>query len=262
MQAKQHPGLKVSDYQIEHDHAEDTRPVIGVVVALWSPEMSQADAQTMHDLVLTTMATIRDVGGRPVIIDASDQEQQAAGTAWHKGIDALVYLGGADVHPGFFTNIDFSEQLRGIDVNADQFCVDSLREAVTVDAPVLGICRGAQLLNVALGGSIIQHIDGHRSELGDGETGFIDEDVDLFGNAMIARILGRTSVGVRSSHHQTIDKVGQGLDVTAHAQDGSIEAIEAPEKSWVVGLQWHPEEVDANAEDRRKIFQALVAQAQ
>ncbi|NWN88520.1 MAG: gamma-glutamyl-gamma-aminobutyrate hydrolase family protein [Micrococcaceae bacterium] len=260
MSAQTHPGLNRTDYQLEQDFVEDARPAIGVVVALWSREMSQSDAQTMHDLIMTTVATIRDAGGRPIVIDGSAQTQQAENTAWHKDVDAFVYLGGADVHPGFFTDVELSEQVPGIDAQADQFAVASLRQAVADDAPVLGICRGAQLLNVALGGSIVQHIDGHRSVLDNGDTGFIDENVDLVADSKIAKILGRATVRVRSSHHQTIDEVGDELVVTAYAQDDSIEAVELPEKTWVVGLQWHPEEAHANAEDRRKIFEALIEQ--
>lgn len=262
MNVQQHPGLNRSDYQIQQDQIEDGRPVVGVVLALWSPHMTQADAETSHDLTLTTVELIRELGGRPIVIDGSDREQQANGTAWQEEVDAVVYLGGADIHPGFYTDIELSEQLPGIDPEADQFAVDSLRQAITDDTPILGICRGAQLLNVALGGSIIQHIDGHRSEADDGQTGFLDETVNLVADSKIAEILERTTINVRSSHHQTVNEVGQGLVVTAYAQDDSIEGIEYPENTWVVGLQWHPEEAEANADDRRKIFAALMAHAQ
>lgn len=260
MNVSQHPGLNRSDYQIDHDHVEDGRPTIGVVVALWAPQMSQADAETSHVLTLTTVEMIRDLGGRPIVIDGSDRSQQAHGTSWQQDIDAIVFLGGADVHPGFYTDIELSEELPGIDPRADQFAVDAVRQAISDNTPVLGICRGAQLLNVALGGSIIQHIDGHRSELDDGKTGFIDETVNLVADSKIAEILGRTTISVRSSHHQTINEVGRGLVVTAYAQDDSIEGVEYPDNTWVVGLQWHPEEAEANAEDRHQIFANLLAQ--
>lgn len=255
-----HPGLKLMDYQNDDDLMQDARPAVGVVVALWSPNLSQHAAQAMHDLTVTTVETVRDVGARPVVIDSSDTATQAQGTAWQNDIDAVVFLGGADVHPGFYSEADLAEQREGIDQNADQFCLHSMRRLVTEDVPVLGICRGSQLLNVAMGGSVMQHIDGHRSELADGNTGFIDETVELVPHSKIAEILGRTTVGVRGSHHQTIDEVGKGLEVTAHAHDGTIEGVEHRDSSWVVGVQWHPEEVNGNAEDRHRIFEALVAQ--
>lgn len=261
MTTNDHPGLTMGDYQQEPDLVSDQRPVIGVVVALWSPDLSEYSVQEMHELIVVTLETLRELGARPVLIDSSAHNQQAAGTAWHGDVAGLIYLGGADIHPGLYFNVPLPNKLPGIDADADQFCVTSVQRAVTDDVPVLAICRGAQLLNVALGGTLIEHIDGHRTELADGNTGFIDESVTLEPGAMIAEILGRTSVDVRGSHHQTIDVVGDDLAVTAYAQDGTIEGVEHQSKSWMVGLQWHPEEVNANAEDRRRIFSALIEQA-
>lgn len=255
----QHPGLTLQDYQIDDDFVADARPAIGVVVALWSPGLSDHAAQTMHGLTTITVQTLREVGARPMVIDASATAQQAEGAAWQDSVDAVIYLGGADVHPGFYSDVDLAKQLDGIDQNADQFCLHSIRRALDEDAPVLAICRGTQLLNVALGGSIIQHIDGHRAELADGNTGFVDETLELHPDAKITEILGRRNIAVRGSHHQSIDEVAAGLRVTAWAPDGTIEGAEHTEASWVVGLQWHPEEANANAADRRKIFEALVA---
>lgn len=256
-----HPGLTLSDYQPEQDRMPDQRPTIGVVVALWSPDLSEHAAHEMHELIVVTLETIRELGARPILIDSSASNQQAVGTGWHSEVDGIVYLGGADVHPGLYDEVPLSKQLPGIDVNADQFCVASVQRAVADDVPVLAICRGAQLLNVASGGTLIEHIDGHRSELADGNTGFINEQLKLEPNAMITEILGRTSVDVRGSHHQSIDALGEDLAVTAYAQDGTIEGIEHQSKSWIVGLQWHPEEPNANAEDRRRIFSTLIEQA-
>lgn len=261
MTVQQHPGLTLSDYQIDDDLAPDARPTVGVVVALWSPGLSHHEAQTMHELTSITVQTLREIGGRPLVIDSSDTSQQADGAGWHDTVDAVVYLGGADVHPGFYSDVDLAKQIDGIDQNADQFCLHSIRRAVTENVPVLAICRGTQLLNVALGGSIIEHIDGHRTELADGNTGFVDETLELDPDAKITAVLGRTTVSVRGSHHQSIDEVAAGLRVTARAPDGTIEGVEHADASWVVGLQWHPEEANANAEDRRKIFGALLAQA-
>ena len=261
MATQDHPGLTLADYQVDRDHVDDGRPAVSVIVALWSPQLSQHEAQTMHELTDVTVQTVRDAGGRPLLIDSSDTTQQASGTEWHEDVDAFVYLGGADVHPGFYTDVDLSKQLHGIDADADRFCLDSVQRAVADDAPVLAICRGSQLLNVAMGGTIIQHLDGHRTELDDGDTGFVDETLELTPNSKIAKVLGRTTIGVRGSHHQTIDEPGEGLQITARAPDGTIEGTEHREKTWVVGVQWHPEEPHANADDRLKIFEALVAQA-
>ncbi|GAA2029442.1 gamma-glutamyl-gamma-aminobutyrate hydrolase family protein [Yaniella flava] len=257
MNVEAHRRYTLADYQIDEDCVLDERPAIAVIVALWSPDFGESEIQAMHDLTLVSVQEVRNAGGRPVVIDSSDQARQATGTIWHEDIDAFIYLGGADVHPGFFSDADVDEKMVGVDANADQFCLLSLQRAIDGDAPVLGICRGSQLLNVALGGSILQHIDGHRSE---DQAGFVDERLDLEPNSKIAKVLGRQNISVRGSHHQSIDETGEGLDVTAYAPDGTIEGVEHRGKMWVVGLQWHPEEANANAEDRQKIFGALVVQ--
>jgi len=134
---------------------------------------------------------------------------------------------------------------------------------VAEDKPVLGICRGSQLLNVSQGGTLVEHIEGHRMDLGDGDMGFMDEKVALVPDSQIAQILGGAgTIGVRSAHHQTVDQPGAGLTVTAYAHDNSIEAIEHEEKTWVIGLQWHPEEASANEEHRRLIFQSFISHAE
>src|SRR5699024_8551772 len=142
---------------------------------------------------------------------------------------------------------------------ADAFCIASLQEAVKADFPLLAICRGSQLLNVAMGGSIIQHIDDHRAVLDDsGNIGFLDEHIRIEPGSKVAEMLGRTTAVVRGAHHQAVDELGENLQAVAFAQDGTVEATEHTGKTWVVGLQWHPEEADAQATDRDEIFKTLV----
>lgn len=262
MTTHDHPGLKLADYQLESDVVRDDRPTIAVIISMWYPGMNAAGAQMMHSVLSVGIQAVRDAGGRPVLIDSSDEAMHAEGTEWHSEIDAFVYLGGADVHPGFFSPVDLSTPLRGVDPNADQFCLASIERAVAEDYPVLGICRGSQLLNVAMGGSIIQHIDNHREIIDEaGNMAFITEEITLELGTKIAEILGRTSATVRGAHHQAVDEIGDGLRATAYAPDGIIEATEHMEKTWVVGLQWHPEEPHANEADRKNIFETLVEQA-
>lgn len=255
-----HEGWDLKDFQQDQDFQEDGRPVIAVIVALWSPALSAWSAQFIYDLTTQAVNSIRELGGRPLVVDSSSNSQQEQGTAWHENVAAFVYLGGADVHPGFYSPVDLTLDLPGIDARADTFCLDSLERAVTEDRPVLGICRGSQLLNVSLGGTLIDHIDGHRVDMGNGNMGFMDEKIELVATSKIGELLGEGTVNVRSAHHQTIDQPGDGLAVTAYAHDNSIEAVEHLEKSWVMGLQWHPEEASANVEHRRRIFAALIAQ--
>lgn len=255
-----HPGWSLSDFHQDQDFEEDGRPVIAIIVALWSPNLSNWSAQFVYDLTTQAANTVRELGGRPRVIDSSAASQQKDGTVWHDGVDAFVYLGGADVHPGFYSAVDPAQPLPGIDAQADKFCLDSIKRAVAEDQPVLGICRGSQLLNVSLGGTLIEHIDGHRVDMGHGNMGFVDEKIELVATSKIGELLGQGTVDVRSAHHQTIDQPGDGLTVTAYAHDNSIEAVEHLEKTWVLGLQWHPEEASANVEHRQLIFEAVIAQ--
>ncbi|GAA4115593.1 gamma-glutamyl-gamma-aminobutyrate hydrolase family protein [Enteractinococcus coprophilus] len=257
-----HPGFSVRYFQQKEDFDNDGRPVVAVVVALWSPELSYVTAQFIHDLTMQAVNTIREQGGRPLVIDSSAPTLQERGTSWQDNVDAFVFLGGADVHPGFYSDVDLAQEIPWIDAKADKFCLDSINRAVEEDRPLLGICRGSQLLNVSQGGTLVEHIDGHRVDLGDGNMGFMDEKVELVPESKIAKILGDAgTIGVRSSHHQTVDTPGDSMTVTAYAHDNSIEAIEHTGKQWVIGLQWHPEEASANEEHRRKIFGSLITQA-
>lgn len=261
MSTQDHPALPLAEFQTDEDLVRDERPTIGVVVSLWFPDMNGASAKMLHDLTLSGVQAVRHAGGRPVVIDSADPALQAAGLDWHTEMDGFVYLGGADIHPGFFSDIPFSEHLRGVDPEADKFCIASVHRAVTDDAPVLAICRGSQLLNVAMGGSIIQHLEDHRAVVDeDGNIAFIDEAVTIDPDSRIAEVLGKTEAIVRGAHHQAVEALGHDLRAVAFASDGTVEATEHVDKEWVVGLQWHPEEEHANLDDLQKIFGAFIAQ--
>lgn len=263
MTQQPHPGFSVRYFQQQQDFDDTSgKPVIAVIVALWAPKLSNWSAQSIHDLTLQTVNTIRELGGRPLLIDSSAPTLQARGTSWHDGVDGFVYLGGADVHPGFYSDVDLTVEMPWIDARADKFCLDSVGRAVEEDRPVLGICRGSQLLNVSQGGTLVDHVEGHRQDLGQGDMGFLHEKIELVPGSQIAQILGDAgTIGVRSAHHQTVDEPGEGLTVTAYAHDNTIEAIEHVDKTWVIGVQWHPEEASANVEHRRRIFQSMITRA-
>ena len=121
--------------------------------------------------------------------------------------------------------------------------------ALELDLPVLAICRGLQLLNVAFGGSLHQHIDGHKLVL---------HDVSVEPGSRLAA-LGTMRPACFSVHHQSIDRVGAGLVVTARADDGTVEGIELPDH-WVVGVQWHPEDTAADDPAQQALLDAFVGE--
>jgi putative glutamine amidotransferase len=156
-------------------------------------------------------------------------------------LDGLVLTGGSDL---------------GASPERDGFELALARRALERDMPVLGICRGMQLMNVALGGGIVQHLpdvvghENHRHTLG----AFADHRVRLEPGSLAARVVGRHEEGVKSHHHQGLDGLGDGLVATGWAvEDGIVEAIEEPERRFALGVLWHPEEDEAS-----RVVEALV----
>lgn len=250
--------LSVDPEKFIHGAEDPNGPLIPVIVSLTFPGMDQGAHDLALDLAVTAFDEVRATGGRPRLVDSAD-----AGVDEIAGIcadaDALLFLGGGDVDVRCYGYTGPEPRgYYGVDRDADDFCLTLIREGVAQDLPLLALCRGSQLLNVAFGGTLIPDIAEwgiHRGPGGDALM--IDEPVTLEPDSRIAAILGRTDVVVRNGHHQAVDRVGDELRAVAFAADGIVEATEHRTASWVVGVQWHPEEQGANVEDRRRIFAAL-----
>lgn len=172
------------------------------------------------------------------------------------GVSGLVVTGGGDLNAALYGQGEHPDNDSPHPVR-DEWELALAREAVARDMPYLGICRGAQVLNVALGGSLIQHVPdlvGHKRHEGEG---------DQFGSIGVATVAGTRVAGLHPAqsvvpvyHHQAIDSPGVGLIVSAHSEDGIVEAVEFPDKTFCIGVQWHPEE-----DDRAELFEAFIAAA-
>jgi putative glutamine amidotransferase len=165
------------------------------------------------------------------------------------GLDGLLLAGGSDVDPQLYGAAphpltDQSDEPR------DALEIRLLREALERDLPVLAICRGLQLLNVALGGTLAQDIEGHRRP-GEREA----HGIAITRYSRLRAILGSDDYLVNSRHHQSADRVADGLAVTARAPDGTIEALEMPGRRFVLAVQWHPE--DRTGGPDGKLFEAF-----
>ncbi len=155
-------------------------------------------------------------------------------------IDGLLLVGGTDVDPASY-GAEREEVTTHTTPQRDDFEVALARRALERDMPLLGICRGMQIMNVAAGGTLIQHVDNvelHRHTPGV----FGDHEVDLEPGSLAERSAGEQRHAVKSHHHQGVERIGDGLVVTGRADDGEVEAVEAPERRFALGVLWHPEE--------------------
>ena len=185
-------------------------------------------------------ARVREAGGEPVDLHPGIETSPER---LIEGLDGLVISGGGDVNPSRYGQEPHPET-DGVDDGRDALEVGLLRVALARDLPVFAICRGHQVLNVACGGPLLQHIegDGHRAhDGGAGESRFHDLLIEK--DSRLARLVGESRMRTNSRHHQAVTKdgVAPGLVPTAYSPDGLVEGLESPSHRWVVGVQWHPE---------------------
>ncbi len=176
----------------------------------------------------------------------------------------VMLTGGADVDPALFGEAPH-EKTAGIDPDRDRAECLLARWAVADDKPLFGICRGIQSLNVALGGSLIQDIPSqwptpvrHNGHYDGAARDEVLHTVRVEPGSRVAQMLTASEVGVNSFHHQAVKRVAQGFVVTSRANDGVIESIEMPGKRFVVGVQWHPEEMSESRTDMMNLFATFV----
>lgn len=235
-------------------------PLIPLVVSLTFPGMDRGAHELQDSFTRIAFDAVRAAGGRPRLVDSADPGREGQRELLEQA-SGVVFLGGGDVAGacyGYFGPPPANEY--GVDRRVDEFCIAAIRESVARDLPTLAICRGSQLLAVAFGGTLIGDIENWSLHRGRSPL-FIDEEVLLEPGSEIARILGRTRAIVRNGHHQAVATIGPELRVSARAHDGIIEGTEHRAASWVVGMQWHPEEPAADPVDRARIFGELVTRA-
>jgi putative glutamine amidotransferase len=230
------------------------RPLIGI------SSYGRAGKRKSFSLPCDYVDAVRRAGGVPIVLPAVEGEIPEALAA----IQGLILSGGGDVDPSHYGGAPHRSNY-GISLERDGFEIALAGAAVTrPDLPLLCICRGMQVLNVALGGDLVSHIpDQYGEEVmhRHPERKPVEHPVRIEPQSQIARILGATDLPVRSWHHQAVGRLGRGLRAVAWASDGVVEAVEGDRHPFTVAVQWHPE-VGALSDARHlRLFEALVAAA-
>ncbi|MFZ0322517.1 MAG: gamma-glutamyl-gamma-aminobutyrate hydrolase family protein [Actinomycetes bacterium] len=232
------------------------RPLVAVFASLTFPGMDRHLAGVVAQLTSTALATLSDVGARPWLVDLSAPQLPSDATLARA--DGLVLLGGGDLDPQLYGFDGPVDNGYGIDRRVDEYSIDAVRSAMDADQPVLGICRGVQVLNVACGGTLHPDVANwalHRGASHDDL--FIDEHIRIAADSTLAGWAQTTDLIVRTGHHQAVHLVGEDLVAVAWADDGIVEAVEHRSRR-AVGVQWHPEQESASHEDRHRMFAAFV----
>jgi putative glutamine amidotransferase len=229
----------------------NARPLVGITTyvtpaqfGVWHAESALVPVDYLH--------AVEHAGGRPLLVPPSEQGVEET----LDSLDGLIFSGGSDLDPELYGQ-EAHPQTRDVVPERDRAELALLTAALARDMPVLAICRGSQVFNVAAGGDLVQHLpddvghEGHKHTPGE----FAEHDVALEDGTRLAALLGEHAP-VKSHHHQGFGRLGSGLRVAAHAEDGAVEAVEDPSRRFALGVLWHPE-----AGDDLKLFEALVEEA-
>jgi putative glutamine amidotransferase len=197
-------------------------------------------------------AAVRGAGMEPVL--------KEAGEDWDLDrVEGLLLTGGVDVSPELYGEDAVPETDKDLDMCRDRVELAMIAEAVKRDMPILAICRGLQILNVQHGGTLIQQLETterHRRRTAD--PSIIVHPVRIEPGTKLAQIAGVDTWDVNSRHHQAAGRIGEGLRVSAKdPADGTIEGLERPDKRFVVGVQWHPEDQVPASHQQQKLFDAF-----
>jgi putative glutamine amidotransferase len=227
------------------------RPLIGIT----TDEAVASYRAWEEESVLVPSDYVRAVeraGGRPLLVPPSEEDIEETLDV----LDAVIFSGGSDLDPATYGQEPHPET-NGVLEARDRAELAMLEAALARDLPVLAVCRGSQVLYVALGGDLVQHLpdvvghDDHKHTPG----AYADHDVTLEAETRLGRLLGGHAP-VKSHHHQGFGRLGSGLQEAAYAEDGTVEAVEDPSRRFALGVLWHPE-----AGEDLRLFEALVEEA-
>ena len=223
------------------------RPLIGI-----TPNIRKSNKFVLHK---SYTSGVIDAGGLPIILPYSTENAKE----YLQNVSGLILSGGGDIDPVHY-NEDVHPKTEPPNAARDEFELTLCRLALEMDIPLLGICRGSQVLNTACGGILIQHIDNHRCARDPQQPNLCWQtylhSVKLQGK--LREIIGKDEIRVNSIHHQVVGKPGTDVYINAITDDEIIEAIEVKGKKFALGVQWHPEALAGSDKNHAAIFEAFV----
>ncbi len=238
-------------------------PVIGITGR--ADQSARPPNLALFSISQTYAKAVEMSGGAPVVLPPHLKEANAHAILEH--LDGLILSGGGDIQPALFGEED-NGLLWLVDERRDRVELALARRALADGLPLLAICRGAQVLNVAAGGTLILDIPTQvphaltHSTVAGRPLNIVAHTVEVAADSRLATLVGAGELGVNSAHHQAVKHVGQGLVVSARAPDGVIEGLEAPAHPFCFGVQWHPEVMAEQHPVMRRLFAGLIEAAQ
>ncbi|MEG4148644.1 gamma-glutamyl-gamma-aminobutyrate hydrolase family protein [Microcoleus sp. Pol12B5] len=207
----------------------------------------------------TYIDAVQAAGGIPILLPPNQLDPASIFDA----VDGLILSGGGDINPELYGGY-VDHTVYSVNAERDNFELSLAKLALKADIPVLGICRGMQMLNVASGGSLVIHVpDAYGDEVNHGSgipPRAIEHTIEIEPTSRLAKIMGKTSTTVVSWHHQAVRKVTSDWQIVANAPDTLVEAMEHCYHPWMIAIQWHPE-MSPNCSFNSRIFQAFVEAA-
>ncbi len=227
------------------------KPIIGITANVSipnDPNRTFSKGVALHLIQHHYIQFVETGGGVPVILPVVDDPDSIA--AMVERVDGIVSTGGIDLDPLLYDQTNSENHSQGINPRCDHFEIALIQEARRQDRAIIGICRGEQILNVALGGDLYQDIPSQFK--GSNPHMFLPDSreryhlLKLVGNSILTELFENNERIVNSSHHQAVKKLGKGLSIIAISEEGIIEAIQAKDDRCTIGVQWHPERMLGN----------------
>ena len=236
-------------------------PLVGITTGIF---VHPTRGWEYNRVYVPVIRAVTDAGGLPVLIPVSVNDEVLHGI--YGRLDAILLPGGGDVRPSVY-GAETHPLTHYIDDARDHVEIQLAQWAARDDLPLMGICRGNQVMNVAFGGTLVQDIPSQiettfQHDISEGmPRDTLLHEVEIDPTSRLASIVGETRWKVNSLHHQSVERPAPSLCVTAHAPDGVVEGLEMPDKKFVLSVQWHPEDLYEHDPAMTRLFRAFVEAA-